>query len=82
MMTDEQVRAKGWSIPVYRAIEAAGGPVAVAYAFKMKSVQGVQNWYLRRAIPAPKISKLCELAGGKVTAQQILDDLEESRVAA
>lgn len=82
MMTDEQLKAKGWSVPIYKAVHAAGGPLPVAYAFGMKSVQGVKFWYERRQLPGRNIAKLCELGGNVVPVDEIVADLATSRAAA
>ncbi len=81
-MTDQEIKKKGWSVAIYRAVEAAGGMVQVAAKMNMESTQGVMGWYRRRSIPAHRINQLCAMTGGKVTPQQILDELEESRAAA
>lgn len=74
-MTDEQLTARGWSIPIYRAVELAGGATAVAAAMGLKSMTAVMAWYKNGSMKARYINGLCALAGNKVTPQEILDDL-------
>jgi hypothetical protein len=76
MLSDEQVMARGWSVPIYRAIEAAGGPVAVAQALGLKTAQmPAYQWARRRNIPAQYIVRLCDMGGRKVQPEDILSDI-------
>ena len=85
-MTEQDLKAKGFSVPIFRAVEAAGGPIAVAYHMGLKSTQAVNHWITKRTIPTHRIHKLCELGGNAITAADIAKDVAEfhaeSRVAA
>lgn len=74
-MKDEKLNELGYSVPIFRAVEAAGGPLAVAYHMGMKSPQAVDYWHRRRNIPAAKIHRLCELGGFKVKPAEILEEV-------
>lgn len=81
--TDEELRKLGYSIPVFRAIEHAGGAQKVAERFGYKTAEAVKLWYRHstRRVPADKIVKLCEMGGNKVKPAHILAAMEEKRAA-
>lgn len=76
-MTDEQIRLRGWSVPIYRAVEAAGGPTAVAAAMGFKAMTTPMHWYKAGSIRRQYIHGLCSLGGNKVKPEEIIADLEK-----
>lgn len=75
-MTDKEIQARGMSVPITRAVEAAGGPMAVAQAFGLKTPQmPAYQWPRKRNIPAQYITKLCDMGGRKVQPEDILVDI-------
>lgn len=76
VLTDEELRRRGHSVPIYRAIEAAGGVVAVAFHLGMTTTLGPTNWYQRGSVPARRLLRLCELGNYKVTPEEIVADME------
>jgi hypothetical protein len=80
-MQDREIVAKGWSVPIYRAIEAAGGESRVASHLGLKSSQTPQHWYKARSIRAAYIVPLCVLGGYKVAPEEILADLAAKEAA-
>ena len=78
-MTDEQLQKRGFSIPIFRAIEAAGGPPAVAARFGMKTAQmPAYQWPKLRNIPARYITPLCEMGGNAIRPEQILAEVAQA----
>ncbi len=75
-MTEEQARLRGWSVPIFRAVKAAGGATSVAVAMGFKTEQTPSNWYKQRSIKRQYIHGLCALGGNTVLPQEIIDDLE------
>lgn len=80
-MTDDEISARGWSIPIYRAVAAAGGPIAVAHHFKLAAMTTPMRWYKTGRIGSQYIVPLCKLGGDKISPQQILDDVAASESA-
>jgi len=76
-MTDDEIRARGWSVPIYRAVAAAGGPIAVAHHFKLAAMTTPMRWYKTGRIGSQYIVPLCKLGGDKISPQEILDDVSE-----
>lgn len=81
-ITEEQARLRGWCVPIYRAVLAAGGPLVVASAMGFKSMTAPMYWYKTGKISPKYIPGLCELTGGKVTPDEIIADLEQREGAA
>lgn len=62
---------------IERAIEAAGGAVAVAYKLGIATSATVNAWASRKSVPAGYISTLCALGDNVVKPQEILDLMAE-----
>jgi len=71
-MTDDEIRARGWSVPIYRAVAAAGGPIAVAHHFKLAAMTTPMRWYKTGRIGSQYIVPLCALGGNAVQPDEIL----------
>jgi hypothetical protein len=74
-MTEEELKRRGWSVPIYRAVQAAGGAVSVAHNMGLAAMTTPMAWYKKRSMPAKYITSLCALGGYSVKPQAILDDL-------
>jgi hypothetical protein len=81
-MQDEEIITRGWSVPIYRAIEAAGGAARVASGLGLESSQTPMHWYKTRSIKAQYIIPLCVLSGYKVQPDEILQDVTQAREVA
>ncbi len=74
-ISDDELAKRGWSIPIYRAVQAAGGDVPVAYEFRLATSNTVQAWYARRTLPLANVHRLCELGGMEIKPVDILSDI-------
>lgn len=79
-MNEEQVRLRGWSVPIFKAVQAAGGPVAVAAAMGFKASTTPMHWYKSGSIRKQYIHGLCALGGNTVTPDEIIADIEARHV--
>lgn len=60
---------------VAKAVQAAGGPVAVAFHLELTGDQAVRAWIWKDRVPADHVIRLCELGGNKITPQQLRPDM-------
>lgn len=81
-MQDEEIRARGWSVPIYRAVKEAGGEARVAAHLGLKTSMAARHWYTTRSIRAHYIIPLCVLCGYAVKPDEILADLALVKEAA
>lgn len=79
-MTDDQITNRGWSVPIYRAVEAAGGPVAVANAFGFRSATTPMHWYKQGTIQTRYIDALCKLGGYAIKPGDMAYDVAMRRL--
>jgi hypothetical protein len=58
-----------------RAIEAAGGPMAVARDFGKQSHQSARQWGINNKFPAHLVIDLCKMTKGAFQPRQIRPDI-------
>lgn len=69
---------KEWNITIWRAIQCAGGPSAVARAIDL-TPGSVRLWYVNHNVPSQHIIKLCELGGNTITPEELLKAISEPK---
>lgn len=80
-LTLDDAKEKGYCVPIFRAVELAGGPDAVRENLGLKSAEAVKFYYRNWTVPSRHLIKLCEMGGNKVKPTHILAAMEEKRAA-
>jgi DNA-binding transcriptional regulator YdaS (Cro superfamily) len=75
--TDEELKERGQSILITRAIELIGGAGVAAKKLGLTNPQTVKSWMRKeRKIPVGYLNPISKLGGGKIKPQQMLDEMD------